>query len=391
MFWDKYFKDLKENKDLKDRDVSPAELFRIVSQMIEANKPGADDASPADAEARKRLRDLSFGHTEAAIKGYLRYNGKSAEPWMYEWLAKSIEVRKHTDAEVKTALAFAALLAKRTRNPTDLVRIADMLVVRNFYGPVGEPKYETNIGELIDMAAEKLPAHPVPAMMSVNLALKTKDPKRMGDAADRLLSLGWPGVDFDEQMRKDVAEQVGKLVQTLKDDGKTDEAAALAARLVASQARDFVAFLTWKGEADLDLLVEEPLGATTCYKTPRTVFGGAILRNGFGKHAEEVYSCPRGFDGDYTLRVETIFTDPEKPVTEAKLVVVTHEGTQSDEKRQEYTINLAKPGPVVVKLSGGRRKEVLPFIAPPEPPAPAEKPRPKAKDAPKPPAPAPRR
>ena len=30
-------------------------------------------------------------------------------------------------------------------------------------------------------------------MMSINLAQKTKDPKRMGDAVERLLSLGWPG------------------------------------------------------------------------------------------------------------------------------------------------------------------------------------------------------
>ena len=212
-------------------------------------------------------------------------------------------------------------------------------------------------------------------MMSVNLALKTKDPARMGDAAERLLSLGWPGVNFDEQMRKDVAEQVNKLVQALKDDGKTDEAASLAARLVASQARDVVVVLSWTGEADLDLAVEEPLGATACFKTPRTVFGGAIISNGFGKHPEEVYSCPRAFDGDYKVRVETIYTDEAKPVTEAKLVVITHEGAEVGEKRQEYTINLAKPSPVVVHLTGGRRKEVLPFIARPSPPPRSRSPR----------------
>jgi len=337
------------------------------------------------------IQDKNYGHAEAALKGYLRYHGKSAEPWMYEWLVKAIESRKGGDAEVKTALGFAALLAKRTRNPNDLIRIADMMVVRNFLGTIGDPKFETNVAELIDLAAEKIPANAIPPMMSVNLAAKTKDPKRMGDAAERLLALGWPGID--DRMRKDVAEQVNLLIKALKDEGRSDEADALAARLVASQARDVLVLLTWTGEADIDLSVDEPLGATARYQNPRTVFGGAIIKNGYGKHPEEVYVCPRGFDGDYTIRVDTIFNDPAKPVAEAKLVVVTHEGTQADEKRQEFTINLAKPTPIIVKLAGGRRKEVLPFIAPPEPPAPVEKakakPKAQEKDAPKPAAPRP--
>ena len=32
-----------------------------------------------------------------------------------------------------------------------------MLVVRKFYGSVGQPGFETNIGELVDLAAEKAP------------------------------------------------------------------------------------------------------------------------------------------------------------------------------------------------------------------------------------------
>ena len=31
----------------------------------------------------------------------------------------------------------------RTRNPNDLVRVADLMVLRNFYGTVGDPKYQT--------------------------------------------------------------------------------------------------------------------------------------------------------------------------------------------------------------------------------------------------------
>jgi len=333
--WDNYY---------KGHDEEPSQVFSTIAALI---------------------KEKDFINVEAAIKGYLHHRSKQAEPWMYVWLIKSIEIRKGPESEIKTALSYAATLAKRTKNPTDLVRVADMMVLRNIYGPIGAPGFQTNIGELVDLAAEKVPANAYPPMMSVNLANKTKDPKRMADAADRLLSLGWPGID--DKMRNDVAHQVELLDKALRDDGKSDEADLLTKKVDESKVRDVYVSLKWEGEADIDLAVEEPLGATAQYKTPRTVFGGAILKNGYGKNPEEIYSCPRGFDGDYKIRVDTIFNDEAKPVKEATLTVITHEGG-ADEKRQETKVKLDKPTAVVVRLTGGRRKEVLPFIAPPEPP-----------------------
>ncbi len=346
-------------------------MFKTVAQLVQAKR---------------------FDHAEAALKKYLLYHGKNAEPWMYEWLVKTFEARKHTDQEVKMAIGYAARLAKRSRNPNDLIRLADMMVVRNFYGKVGDPGFETEIGELVDMAAEKVPANAIPPMMSINLATKTKDPKRMGDAVDALLSLGWPGID--DQLRRDAQQQVKNLEKVLRDDGKTADADALDARFVVSEVRDVFAKLTWSGEADIDLIVDEPLGATAQFKTPRTVFGGAIIKNGFGRHPEEAYVCPRAFDGDYTFRIENIFNDPSKPAVEATLEVILHEGGEQ-EQRQSHKFDLANPDKLVVKLTGGRRKVVLPFIPPTARPALADplankaqpKPAPEpAKEAPKPPA-----
>ncbi len=112
------------------------------------------------------------------------------------------------------------------------------------------------------------------------------------------------------------------------------------------------------------MLVDEPLGVTASYQNPRTVFGGSILKNGYGSHPEEVYVCPRGFAGDYTIRVSTIYTNPEKPVTRLTLETITQEGT-TGEKKQTFDLNPDKPNkPVVVHLSAGRRKKVLPFVDP---------------------------
>ena len=149
-----------------------------------------------------------------------------------------------------------------------------------------------------------------PMVMSINLAQKTRDPKRMADAVESLLSLGWPGQD--EYFRLESANQVETLAKVLREDGKGQEADQLLAKLTESQSRDLFVRLSWDGDADFDLLVDEPLGATASYQSPRTVFGGSILKNGYGSHPEEVYVCPRGFAGDYTIRVSHDLHQPRQ-------------------------------------------------------------------------------
>jgi hypothetical protein len=345
--------------------------------------------TPIDAEnslfqtASEMVQIKRYDHAEAAIKGFLKHHGKDAQPWMYELLVVCIDARKgddpkakeRNDRDVRQTIGFAAFLAKKSKKTADLRRVADMMVLRKYYGPVGDPGFETNIGELVDLAAELDPVDPYAPMMSINLAAHDKDPKRMAVAAERLLSLGRPG--FDDKVRHDVKEQVKLLADALKVDGRNEEADDLMARLAESEARDVFIRLTWKGQADIDMSVAEPHGQTAKFHNPRTVFGGAIVKNGYGSHPEEVYVCPRAFEGPYAIAVEKIVDyEADKPVLEATLEVILHEGT-ADEWKKSYAINLAKPEPIVVKLDKGRRKTVLPYLAPPEPSSAAAGPKPK--------------
>ncbi len=361
-FWKDYFATTK----FKTPAEAEASLFQTVSEMVKARR---------------------LDYAEAAIKAYLLFHGKDAQPWMYEMLVKCIESRKgangqpkeENEAQVRQTIGYAAHLAKKSKNPTDLVRVADMMVIRKYYGQVGDPGYQTNIGELVDLAADKLPANIYPPMMSINLATHDKDPIRMANAAERLLSLGWPG--RDDMIRRDVKEQVKQLAEALKVEGKNGEADVLMASLAESEGRDVFLRLTWKGEADIDMSVAEPLGATANYHNPRTVFGGAIIKNGYGSHPEEVYVCPRAFKGSYAIVVEKVVDfDPAKPVLEATLEVILQEGTP-EEHRETHKINLNKSEPIVFELAGGRRKQPLPYVAPPE--APPVVAGPKPKEAPK--------
>jgi hypothetical protein len=314
------------------------------------------DESAGQLRETLRLLNVSrkFTDVHAALMGFLTRRPKNVEPWMYEALALAIEMIHGKPEDIRTALNYGADLAQRTHNPNHLVSVADKLMLKGYF---------ERVGPLLDEAAAKVPHRAEPLVMSINLAQKTKDHRRMGDSIDRLLSLGWPG--NDEYFRREARRQAEGLAKNLREEGRGEEADALLARLPGAEARDVFIRLTWDGNADYDLVVQEPLGALAQFSTPRTVFGGSIVKNGYGNHPEEIYVCPRGFDGDYTVRIAMVYTDSKNPPTRLTLEAITHEGT-AEEKRETHTLVPDNPQakPMVVHLKGGRRKTVLPFLSP---------------------------
>ncbi len=262
-----------------------------------------------------------FTDVHAALLGYLIQHPKNREPWMYLALALAVEEIKGKPDEIKLALNYAADAAQRTHNPNDLIKVADALYLKGYYD---------RVGALLDEGASKVPHRAEPLVMSINLAQKTRDPKRMAKSIDRLLSLGWPG--NDEYFRRESRKQAEELAGKLREDNRGAEADRLLAGLPAAEARDVFIRLHWDGDADYDLVVQEPLGALAQFSTPRTVFGGSIIKNGYGNHPEEIYVCPRGFDGDYTVRIAMVYTNPKNPPTQLTLETITHEGTPQETK-----------------------------------------------------------
>ena len=155
------------------------------------------------------------------------------------------------------SLGFAADLAQKTHNPNHLVSAADRLFLKGSY---------ERVGALLDEAMPKIPHRFEPIEMSINLAQKTKDPVRMADSIERLLSLGWPG--RDEYFRIEVGNQVDQMVKKLRSDDKSAEADLLQKKLDESMSRDVFVRLTWDGFADFDLSVDEPFGVTAKFDMP---------------------------------------------------------------------------------------------------------------------------
>lgn len=322
LFWDNHFRDPKTNKD------------HLVVNL-----------------AFLRSTD-EFTDIQAAIRSFLIHHPEQVEPWMYELLAVALVMNKGRAADVNTALGYAADLAARRKKAHELTRVADTLAMHDLHD---------RAGQLLDLASDLEPGNPVPMVMSMSLAERTRNPERMTQAVERFLALGWP--ETDETWRRETRVRVEALVKTLEEEGRSEEGARLLASLDRSEGRDLFVRLSWAGDADLSLIVDEPLGATARVASPRTVFGGALVANGYGEHPEEIYVCPRGFDGDYQIRVERLQGNPDDPARDITLEIVTREGT-AEEQAESRPISLPASSPVVVRLEGGRRRTVLPYQAP---------------------------
>ena len=85
---------------------------------------------------------------------------------------------------------------------------------------------------MIDVSAKKVPHRIEPLMMSVNLALKTKDPSGWATRSRGCSrSAGRAGQANDDTIRKEAGKQVEALAKPLREDGRNEEADALLARL----------------------------------------------------------------------------------------------------------------------------------------------------------------
>ena len=154
------------------------------------------------------------------------------------------------------------------------------------------------------------------------------------------------------------------LIEKLRKEGKTAEADDFRKSLDAAQTRDCLVKVTWTGEADVDLMVEEPTGAVASFQHPRTAGGGVMLGDAYAKSnpvstegSTETYVLPQGFSGNYKLRLRRIWGQ----VATGKVTVdiYTHYGTpQQTHVRQQIPVG-ERDSVVNFAVADGRRTEPL--------------------------------
>jgi hypothetical protein len=128
---------------------------------------------------------------------------------------------------------------------------------------------------------------------------------------------------------------------------------------------DCVVQVSWTGNADVDISVEEPAGTICSLTEPRSAGGGVCIGDAYaaGEGTDssdvfrETYACPKGFAGTYRVRIGRVWGE----VTAGKVTVDVYKHLRSgDVQHERQQIELDdKDALVVFELEKGRRTEPL--------------------------------
>jgi hypothetical protein len=195
------------------------------------------------------------------------------------------------------------------------------------------------------------------------LAQRLNDVQAIQWACVGVLSQAWSS---DQRELGERAFRIGKATYNqLLAEGRKPEAEAFDAAVRRAQERDCVVMVTWTGDADIDLAVEEPAGTVVSQRQPRSTSGGVHLGDvsaadgkSTAKGFAEGYVCPAGFAGEYRVLIKNVWGRP----TSGKVTVdiYKHYGSDKQSIIHEQIPLDDKSAVVLFDLKEGRRKEALP-------------------------------
>jgi hypothetical protein len=294
------------------------------------------------------MRDGRYDHVIALVNAALR-NGQP-QPWMYEALGISMQMSGRPKAEIERAIMSAVDFSS---SPEEM-----MLVARYLSGMDLDRRAVRVYQQVVAMDPLMYEAY----ALALRSAQRADDFEGIRFATVGILGQAWPTKQTEIE---NVARRVAKAtLAQLKDSGKTDLYESYRAELNQSLARDCVIRVSWTGEADIDLAVEEPGGTICSALQPRTTSGGVALGDTFAAGQQptengysEAYVCPRGFAGTYRAQVRRVWGD----VAAGKVTVDVYLNLGKDGfKHERQQIALEKGQAVVMfELPAGRRVEPL--------------------------------
>ncbi|MEX2560669.1 MAG: hypothetical protein WD403_12180, partial [Pirellulales bacterium] len=297
--------------------------------------------------ARELMAARRFDHVAALIQAALA--NQYGQPWMYEALGLALQAQGSPADQIERALMSALDF---TTNPIDIMFLA------HYLARVG---LEERALQLFQQASEIQPTSPEPFVHGLRLAQRLDDLDGIRWATVGVLSQAWPNDQVG--IWQSAYHQASATLQRLRSENPK-QADSYKAELDNALVRDCVVVVSWTGEADVDLLVEEPSGTVCSFRNPRTASGGVMLGDTsmqasgeVSDASSEVYVCPQGFDGTYRLLLRRVWGK----LTNDKVTVDIHWHYNSKEHRTlRKRIDLVDDQALAVfDLKNGRRTEPL--------------------------------
>jgi hypothetical protein len=271
-----------------------------------------------------------------------------AEAWMYESLAIALEASGRNRDEIERVLLSSADFA---HSPVELLQLA------NYLARYGSGSQAIRICRQVTRLD---PVNREAFALAMALAARSDDAETLAWACPGVLAHEWPAD------QREVATRAARLakatIAALSAAGRNVEAAAFSAAVDAALVRDLVIEISWAGDADIDVAVEEPTGTVCSLSAPRSTSGGALLADGHAGDDEklhrEVYVAGEAFPGPYRVLVSrSPWGSVAADTITAEMTI--HRGTDREQKLRRQIRVGADDQLLAVNVPEGRRREPL--------------------------------
>ena len=318
-----------------------------------SNPAGADTRDMAIRMARLRVTAAELGRRgrfdQAADLLSAAIACGRAEPWMYEALAVAMEAAGRPREDVERALLSTAEFASSP---------ADLLALANYLARFGSP------GRAIRLCKQVTnldPANREAYALAMTLAARSDDVATLRWACPGVLSHEWPA---DQREIFTRAARLSKTtIEALEKAGHADQAADFRARVDRALVRDIELELSWNGDADVDMIVEEPPGTVCSLSSPRSSSGGTLLADSDATsdptnttHRER-YVAAEAFPGTYRILVRRAWGKVAADTVTA--TVVLYRGTEHEQRLKRQLAVRTDDAMVSIEVPAGRRQEPL--------------------------------
>ena len=230
-----------------------------------------EDPSVVKQTVADFMKSGNTKHAIALMKAALR-NGQP-QPWMYEALGLAMELDGQSKENIERTLMSAVEFAS---SPTELLYIAQYMSHRGL---------NARALQLSKQVVRLQPLEYKAYLLGLHAAKQENNLDGVRWATVGLLSQAWP--KEQAEVKKVAFRAAGAALADLKKAGRTEEYLAFQKELDEAMIRDCVIQVRWTGEADIDLIVEEPGGTICSLRNRRTASGGVNLGDSFAKYSEE--------------------------------------------------------------------------------------------------------
>lgn len=347
-----------ERVGLPDSVLEAADLRTALAEYLPAAE-ATESREPADArDAAMRLARLRVSAAELGRAGKFDQAADlisaaiacgHAEPWMYESLAMALEAAGRPRADVERALLSAADVAS---SPVELLQLA------NYLARFGSDKQAIRMCRQITRID---PANREAFALAMAVAARTEDSAALQWACPGVLSHEWPASQQEVVAR--AARLAKSTIESLEKAGRSPDAAAFKAAVDAALVRDVVIDITWTGDADIDVMVEEPPGTVCSLSSPRSTSGGTLLADtdavtdaANATHRER-YVATEAFPGEYRILVRRAWGKVAGDTITAEMTI--NRGTDKEQTLRRQIRTGADDQLLTVTVPEGRRQEPL--------------------------------